>query len=105
MKKTLKVFFVMLFAFIIFSIGKSVSANSINKISMDVYVDSNGDAQVTEVWNCSASQGTEVYHPYYNLGNSKITNLTVSEGDSSYETLSSWNTSGRRRSYSPRWEP
>ena len=94
MKKTLKVFSVMLFAFIIFSIGKSVSANSINKISMDVYVDSNGDAQVTEVWNCSASQGTEVYHPYYNLGNSKITNLTVSEGDSSYETLSSWNTSG-----------
>ena len=43
----------------------------------EVGVDDNGDAQVTEVWNCKVTQGTEVYHPYYNLGNSEIKDLTV----------------------------
>lgn len=43
---------------------------------MDIFVDDNGNAQVTEVWNCKTNQGTEVYHPYYNLGSSKISNLS-----------------------------
>lgn len=94
MKKILKTFLFSLFLFIIFTLGNKVEANSISKISMDIYVDNSGNAQVTEVWNCNASQGTEVYHPYYNLGNSKIQNLTVSEGNINYQTLSSWNTSG-----------
>ena len=94
MKKIYNFLFVIVFTFILLCISKNVEANSINKISMDIYVDKNGNASVTEVWNCSASQGTEVYHPYYNLGNSKITNLKVSEGTKAYTTLSSWNTSG-----------
>jgi hypothetical protein len=61
---------------------------------MDIYVDANGDAYVTETWNCIVSEGTEVYHPYYNLGNSKIKDLTVSEGNVKYKTLSKWKTSG-----------
>ena len=44
---------------------------------MDIYVDNNGDAYVTETWKCNVTQGTEVYHPYYNLGNSVIKDLTV----------------------------
>ena len=94
MKKTLKVFLIFLFAIILFSLGKCVEANSIQKISMDIYIKENGDAQVTEVWNCNVSQGTEVYHPYYNLGNSTITDLSVTEGSTKYTTLSKWNTSG-----------
>lgn len=94
MKKIFKTFLFSLFLFIIFTLGNKVEANSISKIAMDIYVDNTGNAQVTEVWNCSASEGTEVYHPYYNLGNSKIQNLTVSEGTTKYQTLSSWNTSG-----------
>lgn len=94
MKKTLKIFFICLFVFILFSIGRSVSANTINKISMDIFVDDNGNASVTEVWKCNATQGTEVYHPYYNLGNSEIKNLSVSDGGTKYTTLSTWNTSG-----------
>lgn len=94
MRKYLKIFFITLISFLLFSLSKSVSANSINEIAMDIYVDSSGNAAVTEVWNCSANQGTEFYHPYYNLGTSKITNLTVSEGSNTYETLSYWNTSG-----------
>lgn len=92
-KKTLKILFIFILSIIFFSINKTVQANSISKISMDIYVNSNGDAEVTEKWECSANQGTEVYHPYYNLGNSKITDLTVSEGSKEYTTLSSWDTS------------
>lgn len=94
MKKTLKIFLIFIFALILFSLGKCVEANSIQKISMDIFIDNNGDAQVTETWNCKVTQGTEVYHPYYNLGNSKIKNLSVTDGNTKYTTLSSWNTSG-----------
>lgn len=58
---------------------------------MDIYVDNSGNAHVTEIWNCNATQGTEVYHPYYNLGNSKITDFIVKEGNQTYTTLSTWN--------------
>lgn len=94
MKKLYKILFFVFLFFAVIAVKQTVEANSINKISMDIYVDSQGDAHVTEVWNCKASEGTEVYHPYYNLGNSRITNLTVSEGNNQYTTLSSWNTSG-----------
>lgn len=94
MKKVLKTFCIFLFAILIIGLSKNVQANSISKISMDIYVDNNGNAKITETWNCSANQGTEVYHPYYNLGNSKITNLKVRESGTYYQTLSSWRTSG-----------
>ena len=94
MKKAIKILFIFLFAFILFSIGNQVEANSIKSISMDIFVDDNGDAYVTETWKCNVTQGTEVYHPYYNLGKSKIKDLTVSEGSTKYKTLSKWKTSG-----------
>ncbi|MBR1802546.1 MAG: DUF2207 domain-containing protein [Clostridia bacterium] len=94
MKKVFKIFFLFVFCFIAITISKTAQANSISKISMDIYIDNNGNATVTEVWNCSVNQGSEVYHPYYNLGTSKISNLTVSEGSKAYTTLSSWKTSG-----------
>ncbi|MBQ2835566.1 MAG: DUF2207 domain-containing protein [Clostridia bacterium] len=94
MRKTLKILGIYIFAFIVFSIGNIVEANSIQSISMDIFVDDNGDAYVTETWKCNVTQGTEVYHPYYNLGNSEIKDLTVKDGNTQYTTLSSWNTSG-----------
>ena len=94
MKKTIKILFVFLFTFALFSIGNKVEANSIQSISMDIFVDDNGNANVTEVWKCNVTQGTEVYHPYYNLGNSVIKDLTVMDGSTQYEQLSYWNTSG-----------
>lgn len=98
MKRFFKIFLLFAFCFIIFGFTKTVQANSIEKISMDIYIDKDGDASVTEVWNCQASSGTEVYHPYYNLGKSKITNLTVSDSGVDYQTLSSWSTSGSLQS-------
>lgn len=94
MKKTIKIIFIFLCAFIAFSIGNKVEANSIQSISMDIFVDNSGDAYVTETWKCKVTQGTEVYHPYYNLGNSEIKDLAVSDGNTQYTTLQKWNTSG-----------
>lgn len=94
MNKKLKIFFIFLFAFAFFSLGNVSNANTINKISMDIFIDDFGNAQVTEVWNCKTNQGTEVYHPYYNLGNSEIKNLSVFDNGVEYTTLPSWKTSG-----------
>ena len=94
MKKTIKIFLLTIFSLILLSLFPKVEANSINSISMDIAIDDNGNASVTEIWKCKTSQGTEVYHPYYNLGNSEISNLTVSENGIKYTTLSTWNTSG-----------
>lgn len=94
MKKTIKIIFVFLFALALFSIGNKVEANSIQSIAMDIFVNDNGDATVTETWRCNVTQGTEVYHPYYNLGNSVIKDLSVMDGNTEYEQLEYWNTSG-----------
>ena len=93
MKKIVKLFVIFIFSFFVLSIGKYAQANSIDKISMDIYIEENGDAKVTETWKCYTNQGTEVYHPYFNLGNSQIQNLEVREGSKKYDTLDRWNTS------------
>lgn len=93
MKKIFKFIFILIFAFILWNVCDSSQANSISKISMDIFIEDNGDAKVTEVWTCSNNSGTEVYHPYYNLGNSTIKDLSVKEGSKIYTTLSSWDTS------------
>lgn len=83
------------FKYIVFAItmllfGTKVYANDIKKISMDIYVDNNGDAHITEIWNASLSNGTEGYKPYYNLGNSSIKDYTVSMNGMPFTTLNAW---------------
>lgn len=94
MNKYLKIFFLTIFSFLLLTLFNTSEANSINNISMDIFVDNDGNASITEIWKCNTDQGTEVYHPYYNLGNSKITDLSVTENNTIYTTLSSWKTSG-----------
>lgn len=70
----------------------NVNADSIKNIEMDVYIDDDGNAKITEVWEVSLSQGTEGYRPYTKLGNSAISNFRVSDDTGrTYDTLSSWN--------------
>ena len=90
--KLLKIVIMVTFFILAIGLKSGVQANSISSISMDIYVDKSGNAEVTEIWNCSTNQGTEVYHPYYNLGNSKITNLRVFDNAKQYTALSSWDT-------------
>lgn len=94
MTRRLKILILSLFAFVLLTLFNTADANSINSISMDIFLDDEGNASVTEVWECYATEGTEVYHPYYNLGNSKITDLIVSDSKCEYTTLSYWDTSG-----------
>ena len=89
MKKILKFLLLNIFIFIFPLI---VRANSIDKIDMDIYLDSNGTAHITEVWSANLTEGTEGYKPYYNIGNAKITNFKVSENGKEYAYQDNWNT-------------
>ena len=57
-------FFVFIFLFFIF-IG-NVNANTLNSVKMDVFIDDNGNADITEVWDYTVNSGTEndsfLYH-------------------------------------------
>lgn len=83
-------FFTFVFLFFIF-IG-SVNANTLNSVKMDVLVDDNGNANVTEIWDYTVNSGTENYHSFKRIGNSEFTNLNVSDENTNYTFLSSWNT-------------
>lgn len=72
-----------------------VSANTINSIDMDIYIDNSGDAHVTEIWNCKANENTEWYHTYKNIGNSEFTNFIVKdENNVIFESLDNWDVNG-----------
>lgn len=74
-----------------FILIKQVDANSINSIEMDIYIDKNGNAEVTEVWNANLTQGTEGYRPYDYIGHSRVSNFSVSdETGKQYETVTFW---------------
>ena len=72
-----------------------VYANSIENIDMDIYVDQNGTANVTEVWSTTIDSGTEGYKPYNNLNNSQILDFKVSdESGKEYTYQEDWDTFG-----------
>ena len=61
---------------------------------MDVYINPEGTAEITEIWKANLTQGTEGYKPYSNLGKCKITNFYVSDDlGNTYTTLSTWDAS------------
>jgi hypothetical protein len=89
MKRITKLLFIIMLFLMFISYTK---ANSISKISMDIYLDDNGNASITEVWQAYLTSGTEGYHPYYNLGNSTITNYSVKDDTGTTYTLNdNWN--------------
>ena len=92
--KSIKIIIFSVLILLILSITNTVQANIINNISMEIFIDKNGNAEVTEKWDVNTNSQTECYHPYYNLGNSKITNLRVYDTNKNYTTINPWNTSG-----------
>ena len=61
---------------------------------MDVFVEKNGDASVTETWKTTSNEGTEIYRGYATKSYS-ISNFTVSDDlGRNYEFLSDWDISG-----------
>lgn len=68
-----------------------VNASSVNKINMDIYIDSNGDANVREVWDVTTtSESTELYKTYNNVGNSSFEDFKVSLNGKEYNSLNYW---------------
>ena len=73
---------------------KFISANTINEITMDVYIDKNGNAKITEIWKAHLTQGTEGYRPYSKLENKEITNFIVKDDSGkTYSFQTDWDTS------------
>ena len=83
-----KLFFTII---LLFSSIVVVNASSISNIDMDIYVDNDGVATITEKWNAMVTEGTEGWHPYYNIGSSEIYDVKVSMDGESYTTVDSWN--------------
>lgn len=86
MKRYMFFIFVMFFVF-----SLSVSANSLYNIDMNIILNEDGSASITEVWDMKNDSDTEVYKSMYNLGNSKISNLNVSLGNTKFNYVSDWN--------------
>ena len=85
--------FMLLIGLILF-IPNMVLANSISNIDMNIYVDDSGTAHVTEEWTANLYEGTEGYKPYYNLGESEISNFKVKMNGTDFSYLDNWNVSG-----------
>lgn len=90
MKKIISYILVCLF---ILFLGFEVKANNINYIKMDIYIDSYGNAHVTEIWDTYLNEGTEGYRAYTNLDGAFISDFSVQDNTTNYETLSYWDTS------------
>ncbi len=72
MKKRFLLFLLMFF------VPSFVLADEIYQIDMNINLEQDGTANITEVWNVEADSGSEWYKQLYNLGNSEISNFTVS---------------------------
>ena len=54
------------------------ASNDIYSIDMDIYLDEQGNANITEVWDVKGSDGSEWYKGYTNMGNIDLANFIVS---------------------------
>ena len=71
-----------------------VSANTINKIDMDVYLNNDGSATIKEIWSGYFDTDTEIYRSFSDLEDKKISNFSViDDNNRQYEQLDNWNTS------------
>ena len=83
-----------LFALLIFIISIDiVHASSIDSVDMNIVLDEYGTATITETWKAYVTQGTEGWHPYYNLGKSNLSVVSAEMDGKSYEVVSYWNES------------
>ena len=54
------------------------ASNDIYSIDIDIYLDEQGNANITEVWDVKANDGTEWYKGYANIGYMDLADFTVS---------------------------
>lgn len=87
-----KIKYIFLLAFLLIPI--SVKADSIYSIDIDMKLEKNGFANVTEKWSVKASGGSEWYKQVIDMGNSEITNFTVSMDGKELKRKENWDVNG-----------
>lgn len=91
MKKYLLLTTVFFILFLIYTTNVFGYTDSIDNITMDINIDSNGNANIVEKWIAEIGTGTELYKTFNNLETSEITKIVVSdETDTTYTFLSDW---------------
>ena len=80
----------LLFIFLLLLCPLYVYADHIYDIDMNIYLEEDGTAKITEVWDVKADSGTEWYKQLYNLGNQELSDFTVSMDDRDLQ-YKSWN--------------
>ncbi len=68
------------------------AANQVNTIDIQAVIYEDGSMYVTQVWEGDFNEGTESYIPMNAPDYLTISQLTVSDQNGSYETVSDWNT-------------
>ena len=86
--KTIK--YLLLSFSLIFLFSINVYADSIESIDMDITLDKSGTATVIETWKANVNNGTEGWHPYYNLADSTIEVISASMDGKEYKIESDW---------------
>ena len=85
----IKNLFILLVLFFVLGMT-NVKANTINNIDVNMYINKDGSADIIEVWDVKGTNGTEWYHPFRDLGDTKITNYTVTMDEKPLQ-YKSWN--------------
>ena len=86
MKKKLMLFIF----FIILMMPFYVKADHIYNIKMNIYLNENGTANITEIWDVKADSGSEWYKQLYNLGTEEVSNFKVSMDEKNLQ-YKNWN--------------
>jgi hypothetical protein len=79
-----KVYYLVSMLFVFFAFSMSVSADNIERIDMDIYVNENGVANVVEKWVAKADSGSEWFRTFENMTNQKVSNFEVYMDDKAY---------------------
>ena len=67
-----------------------VKADHIYNIKMNIYLNEEGNANITEVWDVKAGSGSEWYKALYNLGTEEVSNFKVKMDDHELQ-YKTWN--------------
>ncbi|MEG2396343.1 MAG: DUF2207 domain-containing protein [Oscillospiraceae bacterium] len=91
MKKRISIF-LCLFTVIIMSFSIQVFAkNNVSNIDIDVALNNDGSAVITQKWSGDFKEGTECYIPMQNLGSIEIKDFSVSGKSGKYQNIGKWN--------------
>ena len=66
------------------------ASNNVSDINVDVIINDDGSAYITQTWNCNFTEGTEGYIPIENLGEMTISDFSVSDENGAYTYIDDW---------------